>query len=86
MNLVILFIIILVLAVVYVQYKKQEGFSFEMKTSLDGKMFKSINRGAASITKGIASQARKMSHAASSMVPFKHKIREWNRKMRGRNM
>jgi len=86
MNIVLFFVIILVATVVYVESKKREGFSFQIKTSLDGKMFKSIHSGASSITNGISSQARKMTYAVSSMLPFKHKIREWNRKVRRRNM
>jgi hypothetical protein len=86
MNVVLLLICLLFIVLVYVQFCQREAFSFEMKTSLDGNMFKSINRGAASITDGISSQARKMTYAMTSVIPFKHKIREWSRNVRGRNM
>jgi hypothetical protein len=74
----------------YIQYRKKsarsEAFSVELKTSVDGKMFKNINNGAHSLIGGIGSQAKKISYTINSILPFKHKIREWKRKMRRRNM
>jgi hypothetical protein len=65
---------------------RQEPFSIEFKTSMDGKLFKSIHSGPAAIVSGIGSQAKKMTYAAMSVVPFRHKIREWKRNWKRRNM
>ena len=89
MNTIWLFSIVLITAFFFVEYKytKQvEPFSFEIKSSLDGKMFKKINIGAEAIMNGISSQASKLKYGVVSSLPFRHKLREFKRTLRGRNM
>ena len=87
MKLILAAIVALVVAVIYLEGRtRQEAFSIEFKTSLDGKMFKSINRGPAALVNGIGAQAKKMTYAAMSVLPFRHKIREWKRNWKRRNM
>jgi len=87
MNTILLFSIVLIIAFYFVEHTKQvEPFSFEIKSSLDDKMFKKINIGAESIMNGISSQASKLKYGVVSSLPFRHKLREFKRTMRGRNM
>ena len=87
MNLVLVVVLVLVAGVICLEARtRQEAFSIEFKTSLDGKMFKSINQGPSAIMSGIGSQAHKMTYAAMSVLPFRHKIREWKRNWKRRNM
>ena len=87
MNLVLVAVAALVAAVLYLEGRtRMEPFSIQFKTSLDGKMFKSIQQGPATLMNGIGSQAQKLSYAAMSALPFRHKIREWKRNMKRRNM
>lgn len=87
MKLILVAVIVLVAAVIYLEGRtKEEPFSIQFKTSFDGKMFKSINQGPAALMSGIGSQAQKMSYAAMSVLPFRHKIREWKRNWKRRNM
>lgn len=87
MNLVLAVVFMLVAGVICLEARtRQEAFSIEFKTSLDGKMFKSIHQGPAAIINGIGSQANKMSYAVMSVLPFRDKIREWKRNMKRRNM
>lgn len=87
MNTIWLFSIVLIMAIGYVEYRKKiEPFTIEFKSSVDGDMFKKINIGASSIVKGISSQASKIKYGVVSSIPFRHKLREFKRSLRGRNM
>lgn len=87
MNSVYLTAFFLLLAIVILHFlKPQEPFSLELKTSLDGKMIKSVHGGAFSVMDGITSQAKKMTYAVTSVLPFKDRLRKWNRNLRRRNM
>jgi len=63
-----------------------EPFSLEFKTSLDGKMFKSVNVGATQVVKNIHSQAKGLTSTVVSILPFRDKVRQWHRRWRRKNM
>jgi len=79
--------LLLILAIVYLEFgKKREALTFEVKTSMDTKMLSSVHQGATSLLSNIGEQARRIQYAAGGLVPFKHKIRQWKRKLNGRNL
>jgi hypothetical protein len=80
------FFILLLLVVLQFSSSKQEGFSFQVKTDLDGKMFKSIHKGTSAFIGHLKTKARNMTYAMSSMIPYKEKIRKWNRNLRQRKL
>ena len=87
MNIVLVALLALAASVIYLEGRtRSEAFSVQFKTSLDGNMLKSIQQGPAAIVGGIRSQAQKITYAAMSALPFRHKIREWKRNWKTRNM
>ena len=64
----------------------KEHFTVEFKTSFDGGVFKGANKGAKQIMKTMRQQANDMTHAVVSSLPFKEKLRQWQRERRRKNM
>jgi hypothetical protein len=82
MLLVILATIVLVLHL----SRQKEPFSLEFKTSLDGKAVKAVHLGASQLINHLKTQTKAVPQQIVSFLPFKDKIRQWQRQWRRKNM
>jgi hypothetical protein len=79
--------VVLVVGIAWLRVQKpKEQFTVEFKTSIDGGIFKTANKGASQIMKNMRQQANNVSHALVSSLPFKEKLRRWQRERRRKNM
>ena len=79
--------LVLIVAIGWLRVQSpKEQFTVEFKTSFNGGIFKGANKGTTQIMKNMRQQANDVSHALVSVLPFKEKLRQWQRDRRRKNM
>lgn len=58
-------------------FSRKEAFSVHIEA--DGGIAKTLNNGIKGLVRHAGKQAENMKSAAISMVPFRHKLRQWHR-------
>ena len=81
-----LLVILATIVLFFHLWRQKEPFSLEFKTSLEGKTLKAVHVGALQMVRQLKLQTKAVPQKIISVLPFKEKIRQWQRRWRRKNM